>query len=67
MLGVPLGQKLLIFAFEQVILDFERLRKPSYALTVEANDEEVLERSRADLEELKESLRRKEQRRRDPT
>ncbi|VDP13524.1 unnamed protein product [Heligmosomoides polygyrus] len=46
--------------------DFERLRKPSYAFTVETNDEQVLERSRADLEELKESFRRKEQRRRDP-
>ncbi|VDO19612.1 unnamed protein product [Heligmosomoides polygyrus] len=66
LLRVPEGPKFADFALEQLILEFPRIRRPVYDTRPETNDEQVRERSRADLDELQEIYRRIEQRCRDP-
>ncbi|VDO98689.1 unnamed protein product [Heligmosomoides polygyrus] len=61
------GDKPTMFALEQVILEFCRIRKSKYDEIESTDDEELLQdRNRANLEELKGILRRKKQHRRDP-
>ncbi|VDP09149.1 unnamed protein product [Heligmosomoides polygyrus] len=66
LLSVPQRPKAINFALEQLIVEFPRIRQPEYDTKLEKDDEQVRERSRADLDELQEIYRQNGQRHRNP-
>ncbi|VDO90855.1 unnamed protein product [Heligmosomoides polygyrus] len=60
LLGVGQDQNVAVFALEQLVLEFERIRESEYDTPPETSDNQVRERATADIEELEEILRRRD-------